>query len=196
MTLAGCGGTHPSSNAATSPLPDASRSPSPSPPASSPTPDQPSSSADASATATPSVAGCLTRDLHGSLGGADGALGSIYFKLRLTNTGDAPCALGGYGGVSFVGGHGQQIGAAAQRDHSTGVRLVVLQPGQTADAQLKVAEAGNYDAADCRPQTAKGLRVYPPNETASLFVPHRFDACASPAVQLLTIKPYRAADPG
>jgi hypothetical protein len=112
--------------------------------------------------------------------------------LRLTNMGNGPCVLGGYGGVSFVGRHGDQIGAAAERDPSTGVRRVVLRPGQGAEARLRVTEAGNYDASECHPQTARGLRVYPPNETASLFVRHRFDACDSPDVQLLTIQPYRA----
>ena len=141
------------------------------------------------------MAGCRTGDLHGSLEGGDGAAGTIYYRLTLTNTGDRPCALGGYGGVSFVGNRGRQLGAPARRDASQGgPRLLVLPAGGSAVARLGVAEAGNYDSSQCQPATARGLRVYPPNETASLFVAHRFVACTSSDVQLLTIQPYRAAD--
>jgi hypothetical protein len=36
----------------------------------------------------------------------------------------------------------------------------------------------NYDAAVCRPTPVRGLRVYPPGDTAALFVPAEGTGCA------------------
>ncbi|MGN6250326.1 MAG: DUF4232 domain-containing protein [Marmoricola sp.] len=199
--VTGCGGATRAASGPSAPATPrgsaASSSPtsSPAPPSapSAPTSAAAGSAAGSTASGTrTSAAGCRTADLRGSLSGAAGAAGTTYYRLSLTNDGDAPCALGGYGGVSFVGAAGRQIGAPARRDAGqSGPRLLVLQPGDSAVARLGVAEAGNYDADRCRPTTARGLRVYPPNETASLFVPHPFEACASSQVQLLSLRPYR-----
>lgn len=208
LTVAGCGGSS-SPGASSSPTSGAAMSPSATAtPTATPTPGtSPGTSAGSSVGASggpgspgpstpssaPAVPQCRTSDLHAALSGGDGAAGTVYYRLRLTNTGARPCALGGYSGVSFVDGSGQQLGAPAQRDAGAGgPRVLELGPGQSAQARLGVAEAGNYDATRCRPVTAQGLRVYPPNQTASLIVAHRFDACAAPSVQLLTIQPYRS----
>jgi hypothetical protein len=37
----------------------------------------------------------------------------------------------------------------------------------------------NYDPADCAPVPVRGLRVYPPGDTASLFVPLEGTACSA-----------------
>jgi hypothetical protein len=58
-------------------------------------------------------------------------------------------------------------------------RVVRLATGATAAARLNIEDAG----ALCRPVTAAGLRVYPPDQTASKVVPIPFGACprAGPA---------------
>lgn len=208
LTVAGCAGassagpspspatgatTSPSATAAPTAAPTAGTSPGGSAGSSLGASAGPGSPGPATPSSTSSVPQCRTADLRATLSGGDGAAGTIYYRLRLTNAGAHPCALGGYSGVSFVDGSGQQVGASAQRDAGAGrPRLLELAPGQTAQARLGVAEAGNYDAAQCRPVTVGGLRVYPPNQTASLIVRHRFDACADQDVQLLTIEPYRS----
>ena len=48
---------------------------------------------------------------------------------------------------------------------------VVLKPGAAAAAQLQLVNVANFDAGVCRPTPVRGLRVYPPGETAALFIP-------------------------
>lgn len=136
---------------------------------------------------------CATSQLDASLQAGDGAAGSTYYQVVLTNTGDQPCKTGGFGGVSFVGGgDGTQIGAAAVREDEGQAKTIVLQPGDRASATLQESEAGNYDKATCKPTPADGLRVYPPNTTESLFVKQDGAVgCANSKVRLLFLRPYQ-----
>jgi hypothetical protein len=146
------------------------------------------------ATAAPAVPACRTGDLDVGVRGGDGAMGSRYFYVVLTNRSGHACRTGGYGGVSMVGaGNGTQIGAPADRDSSVKPVAITLQPGDRARARLQVAEAGNYSAAKCDPATAQGFRVYPPNETHSAYVAEPVDGCRSATVHLMTLQPYRPA---
>ncbi|MGH1525827.1 DUF4232 domain-containing protein [Leifsonia sp. L25] len=133
---------------------------------------------------------CATSDLTGSIGkGGGGAAGSVEVTLVLTNNGSTQCSLQGWPGVSFVGdGNGTQLGNAAQFDRSTPHDTVVLQPGGTAQAPLKITQALNYPDADCKPKPADGFRVYPPGSTESLFVKAgTYTACTATTVNLLTV---------
>jgi hypothetical protein len=108
----------------------------------------------------------------------DSAAGSTYFKLKLTNLSGRRCAFRGYPGVSAVDLAGRQLGSAAGRNAHTRASTVSLAPGRTAAAVLQVAHIGVYPTADCRPVTAAGLRVYPPNQKASKVVPIPFRVCS------------------
>lgn len=141
-------------------------------------------------TATPVEGQCGTGDLSGSIGnGGGGAAGSVEVTLVLTNNGSTECSLQGWPGVSFVGdGNGTQLGKAAEFDRSTPHPTVVLHPGGTATAPLKITQALNYPQADCQPKPADGFRVYPPGSTESLFVKDSgVTACTSDSVSLLTV---------
>ncbi len=111
--------------------------------------------------------------------------------LTFRNTGSSTCFLDGHPGVSFVGGgDGRQIGTPAARTGST--RRVTLAAGQTTTAVLQVADAGNYDASTCAPTTSDGLRVYPPDSRASVFVAYKTQACqgstgSSPQLQVSAV---------
>jgi Protein of unknown function (DUF4232) len=190
--LSGCGsGGTPSSDGSSSTGASTSTSPSTST-ATSATPGSPTTSASApSASATSGPAGCTLADLRVSLGPGEGAAGSTYFPLRLTNVSPHPCRTGGFGGASLVGARGALLGAPADRVQKGKVRVLVLRPGGRAEATLQETNAENYSAAKCRPAPAKGFRVYPPNETRSAYLPHPTTACASSAVHLLTLTPYR-----
>jgi hypothetical protein len=95
--------------------------------------------------------------------------------LQLRNIGSSACALYGYPGVSWVAGaDGQQVGAAAtrQRDASGGAEgTVTLAPGATASAPLDIVDAAVLPKSACKPVPVRGLRVYPPGETAAMFIP-------------------------
>jgi hypothetical protein len=134
---------------------------------------------------------CTLTHLRVSLTGGEGAAGSTYYSLRLTNISAKPCTTGGFGGVSLVAApSGAPIGAPADRMNKNQVKRLTLRPGAHAGATLRVVDAANFPRSACRPVTAKGLRVYPPNETRSAFVAHPLTACRSPKVHLLSLSPF------
>jgi hypothetical protein len=131
----------------------------------------------ASLAATSSVAStpsCATSGLvvwaNANYGG--GYAGGYYYTISFTNLSGHVCTLRGYPGVSAVSLTGHQVGSPAGWDSAT-ARLVRLGNGATATAQLDIADAGAF----CKPVTAAGLRVYPPNQTTSKVVPIPFSAC-------------------
>jgi hypothetical protein len=112
----------------------------------------------------------------------DPGAGSYSEVLTFVNKGTSACTLSGYPGVSAVGAGGGQIGPAAVRTgQPTGT--VTVRPGQAASAVLRVAQAGDFPASACQPQPATGFRVYPPGQTAPVFVGATLQACAGSAVQ-------------
>ncbi|GAA3680579.1 DUF4232 domain-containing protein [Arthrobacter ginkgonis] len=120
-----------------------------------------------------------------------GAAGSVYMELILTNSGTEPCLLRGFPGVSLTAdANGEPIGAPAVRDASSPVTDVVLAPGQAGTATLRYTQAGNYP--DCSLTEAAGFRIYPPQDTASLFVAGPWDACSNADIKLLTIGAFQA----
>ncbi len=144
------------------------------------------SSPPAAASPAPGVAvggSCASGSLLATLDPGQGAAGTLYQDLRLTNRGPAACTVAGFPGVSFVaGGTGRQVGDPAERTGGPGVG-VLLAPGQAATAQLGVANSGTSDPAVCRPQLARGVRVYPPGQKAALFAPFPEgprDVCSAP----------------
>lgn len=121
-----------------------------------------------------------------------GAAGSVYMKLNLTNSGSEPCILRGFPGVSLVAdAAGAPIGAPATRDESAGVVDVLLAPGQTGTAVLRYTQAGNY--MDCSPVDAAGYRIYPPEDTDSLFLPQPTRACGNANITLLSTGAFQPA---
>lgn len=121
---------------------------------------------------------CATGSLVGALTNSNGAAGSVYYTMVLTNHGSTTCVLQGWPGVSFVTApDGQQVGAAAERI-SGAAPYVTLAPGAGAGAALQIVEASNYGAA-CGLTTVPGLRVFPPNQTASLYIAHSDQACTN-----------------
>jgi hypothetical protein len=102
----------------------------------------------------------------------------VFRPLVLTNGGPGTCELRGFPGVSYVtGDDGHQVGPAAAFDGARG-GAVVLAPGRKATARLRLVDVGVFDAATCRPTAVRGLRIYPPGSTTSLFVPLEGRGCA------------------
>jgi hypothetical protein len=113
-------------------------------------------------------------------------------KLNLTNTGTAPCLLKGFPGVSLTANaESAPIGAPATRDETNPVADVLLAPGQAGTAVLRYTQAGNY--TDCTPADAAGYRIYPPEDTASLFLPQPTTACSNAAITLLSVGAFQPA---
>jgi hypothetical protein len=155
-------------------------------------PSQPSAAPPSQPSTESGTALCKTAGLTAttdSTGG--GAAGSVYMQLILTNAGTEPCLLKGFAGVSLTAeANGEPIGEPAARGESTPVTDVRLAPGQAGTATLRYSQPGNY--TDCSRTQAAGLRVYPPEDTASLFLAQPREACSNSGINLLTISAFRA----
>lgn len=189
LLLAGCGTGTPQSQ--TSGTPATPASPASQPPSSSaaagPAASTPAPAAPAPAGPPLCKAAGLTATTD-STGG--GAAGSVYMQLLLTNSGSEPCLLVGFAGVSLTAGaDGAPIGAAADRD-TTPPTEVLLEPGQAGAATLRYTQARNY--SDCTVVPAAGFRIYPPEDTASLFLAQPRDACSNAGITLLTVGAFQA----
>ncbi len=135
---------------------------------------------------------CPTSSLQVKLGLSEGYAGGVYQVINFTSTSSASCTLYGYPGVSLVTGPPYaQLGLAAKRSTTTPVKLITLAPGETADAQLQIVDALNFPSATCRPTKATNLKVYPPNQTAPVYLADTSYGCAKP-VQTMVIGPVQA----
>jgi Protein of unknown function (DUF4232) len=179
--LAGCGS---SSSPAAGPSAGSNRPATT--PDSSVNPGGPDQTVNPTATATPTAAGapaCATSALHVAVpaSGGNAAAGSSYYPVQFANTSSSPCTLYGYPGVSFVTAMGgSQIGIPATRNPALAARLVTLSPGETVHAELQVADAQNYPPTDCDLVTAHWLKIYPPNQTAPVYVSFTAQTCSKP----------------
>ena len=181
-----------SSSTSTTPPSSASAS-SPAAAATSTTPAAPSSPA------SPTVTGpspCPNGSLHVKLGLGQGYAGGTYVAIDFTNTSGAACTLFGYPGVSLVSGPPyMQIGLAAKRTNTAPVKQITLAPNATANALLQIVDALNFPTSTCGPTKSTNLRVFPPNWTASVYLPYASEGCAKP-VQTLFIGAVQAGSGG
>ncbi len=133
---------------------------------------------------------CATSQLAASFGSGNGTAGTNYYELDLRNVSSVACSVQGYPGVSFVAGaNGHQVGNPAVRVAGSTPR-VVLSPQQSAAATLAVVDAGNYGTA-CQVTPVLGFRVYPPDQTAALYLAHADQACANTRYTTLRIGPLQ-----
>ncbi len=138
---------------------------------------------------------CPTGNLDVAVLAQQGAAGSVIYALGFTNTSQTSCGLSGFPGVSFVVGvDGPQIGAAAVREGMAITQLLPLEPGGSVQAELRVSRAELHDPAACGEVIeVGGLRIYPPGNTESVFLPLvDLTGCASETVELLTVYPVTA----
>jgi hypothetical protein len=147
---------------------------------------------------SPDVPGqaCSTSGLEAWLGtGAAGRTGGarihppvgIYYTLEFTNVSDRTCSLYGYPEVSAYrdsAAAGRQIGHAAIRNTSVRPRPVMLAPGATAHAVLRITVTASAAPASCAQVTAAELRVTLPRQGPPAFVPAHIPVCANGNVSL------------
>ena len=151
----------------------------------------------ATVTATPSVgritspAGstptCLTSQLSARLGKGGAAAGTAYQAIVFTNHGSSTCAVRGYPGVAFVAPDtGRQVGTAAGHDPQHPVTTILIAPASSASALLGIANYQNFPPKQCLSHPVGGLRIYPPGNTATAYVPFTTAsaACSTQVEQL------------
>jgi hypothetical protein len=135
---------------------------------------------DAARVSSAAVPACTAADLGAwvAVDQGNGAAGSIYYPLLLTNNSGRTCTLYGYPGVALVSQPGGAVvGAAAVRNPTFPAELVSLAPGAVAHASLQVAVAANYPVKVCKPATAHWLQVYPPGEYTALDIQFTAQTC-------------------
>jgi Domain of unknown function (DUF4232) len=118
-----------------------------------------------------------------------------YYTLEFTNVSNRTCSLFGYPEVSAYRDSpaaGGPIGGTAIRDTSVRPKPVMLEPGATAHAVLRVA--GDTEPAGCAEVTAEELRITLPRQARPSLVPAHIPVCsqrghASLSVQAIQARP-------
>jgi hypothetical protein len=118
--------------------------------------------------------------------------GGADYNLEFTNLSGHACTLRGSPGVSAVNLSDHQLGSPAGRGaiKAPDVRLA---NGATATADLTMGDPGNYGTRCFPLTTAAGLRVYPPNQTASKVIAYPFTACGQAGPVYMHVAPVRKA---
>jgi hypothetical protein len=157
--------------------------------------------------ARPATIGCPTSGLRASLGlGQPGtrAAGSTYYTLEFTNVSHQVCSLFGYPKVSAYvtsqpaasqpGGPSPAgpVGSAAIHDPSVRPRPVRLEPGETAQALLRITNTGSSRSATCVRVTTEELRVTLPQQTRPSVVPVHISVCSPKGHLSLSVQALQA----
>jgi hypothetical protein len=140
---------------------------------------------------------------QGAAGGAGVGVshgGGTFYTLEFTNVSRQACRLYGYPEVSAyqdrpVAGEneaGGQIGRPAVRDTSVRPRPVMLEPGATAHAVLRVVVTASTEPARCTRVTAEELRVALPSQGRAAFVPVHIAVCSSKGSISLSVQAIQA----
>lgn len=128
-----------------------------------------SPSSTSSGSVSPAADRCRADQLQLSVGGSDGAAGTITTTFIVVNTSGSSCSLFGYPGVSYLDSSGAQVGPSAVRTTTQSPASVLL---RTADAaHFLVGNSDVIPQAGCPASvTAPTMRMYPPDDTGSLTV--------------------------
>jgi hypothetical protein len=122
------------------------------------------------------------------LGAANGAAGTIYYPLDLTNTSSSACTMYGYPGVAFVSSPGgSQVGAPAGRGNNAAGVLVTVPPGAAAHATLAVSDVLISNNCLHHQAQVSWVQVYPPDQYSALSAPLSRMGCADPSLVTMTV---------
>ena len=126
---------------------------------------------------------CLSAHLDLASEGRGGAGGTDYRRYSLTNTGSDTCTLRGYAGVSIVDSAGKTVQHPAQRGRTgtakaAPVTVVSVKPHGGKAYFLVTSINVIPSSPDCQ-HAFHGyrLRVYPPNNTAPLYLTDTGNFC-------------------
>ena len=137
---------------------------------------------------------CATSGLQAWLGlGTAATAEDTYYTLEFTNVSDRACSLFGYPDVSAYRDTPKvrgPIGSAAAHDTSVRPKPVMLAPGATAHAGLRVTVSAQ--SAICVQVTAEELRIALPRQARPAFVPAHIPVCSQKGQVSLSVQPIQA----
>ena len=120
-----------------------------------------------------------------------------YYTLEFTNVSNRTCSLFGYPEVSAYrdspaagGPIGSPVSGIAIRDTSVRPKPVMLEPGATAHAVLRVA--GDTKPAGCAEVTAEELRISLPRQDRPSFVAAHIPVCSQRGHATLSVQAIQA----
>lgn len=143
---------------------------------------------------------CATSGLEAWLGLAENPVTSVgahpdtygtSYTLEFTNVSTRACSLYGYPEVSAYIGQGPggtQIGSVAAHDTSVRPQPVMLAPGQTAHAVLRVTSTETFQPNACAQVAVAELRVMLPDQVRPAFVPIHLSACSKKGPEFLRVE--------
>jgi hypothetical protein len=111
---------------------------------------------------SPASASCSADDLAISVGTTQGAAGTSYTTLIITNDGSAQCTLSGTPSAQpVIGAQHTSVGPLA-KEMPMGARggEVVLEPGDQANVVYGMATAANWPAEECDAKPADGVVIH------------------------------------
>jgi len=159
-----------------------------------------------SQTAQAASAICPTSGLRASLGRLAASPGtpaavSSYYTLQFTNVSHQACSLFGYPevsafvtrGTATMPAGGPSLGSsAAAHDPSVRPQRVRLEPGETAQALLRITGTGSARPTTCVRVTSEELRVTLPHQGRSAFVPVHIPLCSARGHISFTVQALQA----
>jgi hypothetical protein len=102
----------------------------------------------------------------------NGYAGGAGYVIEFSNIGKVACTVGGYPTVRLTS-NGKQVGLKSRHDPLVPVKMVRLNPGQTAHVVLFVTDAG----ALCRPLPTNLISISPPGQYPSRAFRFAAGAC-------------------
>jgi hypothetical protein len=114
------------------------------------------------------VASCTTENLKLTAGQQNGAAGTIYQHMALTNTGKKSCTMAGYPTAFLFGNDGYALGNSAAAQAQPAPAVITLAPGETAHTVLGYPQAGNFPPGQCTAAKSTSLKLYPPSSITPL----------------------------
>lgn len=143
------------------------------------------SSGSLAAGASTGVPNCTSAHLRVTLGTSQGAAGTIYVPVIITNTGRA-CQIWGVPAVQpVVASAAHRFTPVAPRARNTSIgqmpaRHVVARGGAVSDA-VGVTETGNYPSSACHARNATGIVVSLGGFVKRVYVPLKISVCTRQA---------------
>lgn len=113
---------------------------------------------------------CKTQNLQLTAGQSQGAAGTIYQHMVLTNTGRRTCRISGYPTAFLYGSNGFALGNSAAAAAQPAPVNITLDPHASTNTVLGYPQAGNFNPGVCSANSVS-LRLYPPSSTTYLEVP-------------------------
>jgi archaellum component FlaG (FlaF/FlaG flagellin family) len=117
------------------------------------------------------VKACSAASLSLEAGQQSGAAGTIYQHMKLTNSGNMSCTVGGFPTAFLYGSDGYALGSAAAAQSQVTPTVITLAPGEIAYTTLGYPQAGNFNPGVCSSNKSTTLKLYAPGSTTALEVP-------------------------